>query len=140
VDVEFTDLPTLLRESDYVSLHTALTPRTRHLVDAAALAMMKPSAILVNTARGGLVDEHALAAAVATGRLAGAALDVVATEPLPPDSPLRDVSGITVYSHLAGQTVQARRATALAAAHELVAALRGAPRFPVNHPKERQWQ
>ena len=140
VDVEFTDLPALLRESDYVSLHTALTPRTRHLVDAAALALMKPSAILVNTARGGLVDEHALAAAVATGRLAGAALDVVATEPLPPDSPLRDVSGITVYPHLAGQTVQARRATALAAAHELVAALRGAPRFPVNHPKERQWQ
>jgi phosphoglycerate dehydrogenase-like enzyme len=136
--VEFTDLVTLLRASDYVSLHTALTPATRHLIDAAALALMKPTAILVNTARGGLVDEAALADAVATGRIAGAALDVVATEPLPRDSPLRGVDGITVYSHLAGQTAQARRATALAAAHELVAALRGAPRFPVNHPEERQ--
>ena len=136
--VEFTDLPTLLRASDYVSLHTALTPATRHLVDAAALALMKPTAFLVNTARGGLVDEAALAHAVATGRLAGAALDVVTTEPLPAGSPLRGVDGITVFSHLAGQTAQARRATALAAAHELVAALRGAPRFSVNQPKEEQ--
>ena len=136
--VEFTDLPTLLRESDYVSLHTALTSATRHLIDAAALALMKPTAVLVNTARGGLVDETALAAAVAAGRLAGAALDVVTTEPLPADSPLRGVDGITVYSHLAGQTAQARHATALAAAHELVAALRGEPRFPVNQPKEEQ--
>lgn len=138
VDVEFTDLPGLLRESDYVSLHTALTPRTHHLIDAEALTLMKPSAVLVNTARGGLVDEVALADAVAAGRLAGAALDVVATEPLLLNSPLRGVDGITVYSHLAGQTAQARRATALAAAHELLAALRGEPRFPVNHPKEEQ--
>lgn len=136
--VEFVALPVLLRESDYVSLHTALTPRTRHLIDAAALARMKPSAVLVNTARGALVDEDALAAAVATGTIAGAALDVVATEPLPAGSPLRGVPGITVYSHLAGQTAQARRATARAAAHELLAALRGEPRFPVNTPKEKQ--
>jgi phosphoglycerate dehydrogenase-like enzyme len=137
VDVEFVDLPTVLRRSDYVSLHTASTPRTRHLIDAAALAAMKPTAILVNTARGALVDEAALAGAVAAGRIAGAALDVVATEPLPRDSPLRGVDGITVYSHLAGQTAEARRATALAAVHELLAALRGEPRFPVNHPKEK---
>jgi phosphoglycerate dehydrogenase-like enzyme len=136
--VEFVDLPALLRESDYVSLHTALTPGNHHLIDAAALALMKPTAILVNTARGALVDEEALATAVATGRLAGAALDVVATEPLPPAGPLRGVDGITVYSHLAGQTAQARHATALAAAHELLAALRGEPRFPVNHPEEKQ--
>ncbi|GAB3460517.1 phosphoglycerate dehydrogenase [Actinophytocola sediminis] len=136
VDVEFTDLPTLLRGADYVSLHTALTPRTHHLVDATALALMKPSAILVNTARGALVNEAALVDAVAGGRLAGAALDVVDTEPLPPDSPLRTVDGITVYPHLAGQTAQARRATALAAADELLAALRGEPRFPLNTPKE----
>jgi phosphoglycerate dehydrogenase-like enzyme len=136
--VEFVDLSTLLRESDYVSLHAALTPATRHLIDGAALALLKPTAVLVNTARGGLVDETALAAAVSAGRLAGAALDVVTAEPLPADSPLRGVDGITVYSHLAGQTAQARHATALAAAHELVAALRGAPRFPVNQPKEEQ--
>lgn len=136
--VEFVGLPELLRESDYVSLHTALTPATRHLIDAAALARMKPSAVLVNTARGALVDEDALAAAVATGTIAGAALDVVANEPLPAGSPLRGVPGITVYSHLAGQTAQARQATARAAAHELLAALRGEPRFPVNTPKEKQ--
>lgn len=136
--VEFVDLPTLLRESGYVSLHTALTPATHHLIDAEALALMKPSAILVNTARGALVDERALADAVRNGSIAGAALDVVATEPLPPDSPLRGVEGITVYSHLAGQTAQARHATALAAARELLAALRGEPRFPVNHPEEKQ--
>ncbi|WP_410627697.1 phosphoglycerate dehydrogenase [Amycolatopsis sp. cmx-8-4] len=130
--VEFVELPELLREADYVSLHTALTARTRHLVDAAALALMKPTAILVNTARGALVDEAALAEAVTEGRLAGAALDVAQAEPLPPDSPLRGVAGITVYSHVAGQTAEARRAAAIAAAHELLASLRGEPRTPVT--------
>ncbi|WP_328615408.1 hydroxyacid dehydrogenase [Amycolatopsis sp. NBC_00355] len=130
-DVEFVELPKLLREADFVSLHTALTPRTRHLVDAAALALLKPTAILVNTARGALVDEKALAEAVTAATLAGAALDVTEAEPLPPDSPLRGVRGITVYSHLAGQTAEARRATAVAAAHELLASLRGEPRTPV---------
>ncbi|WP_326954398.1 NAD(P)-dependent oxidoreductase [Amycolatopsis sp. NBC_01286] len=130
--VEFVELPELLREADYVSLHTALTARTRHLLDAAALALMKPTAILVNTARGALVDEAALAGAVTAGRLAGAALDVAQAEPLPADSPLRGVAGITVYSHLAGQTAEARRATAIAAAHELLASLRGEPRTPVT--------
>ncbi|MEW2352371.1 phosphoglycerate dehydrogenase [Spirillospora sp. NPDC029432] len=128
----FVGLPELLTAADYLSVHTALTPATRHLIDAAALARMKPTAHLVNTARGAIVDEAALAAAVRAGRLAGAALDVTATEPLPAGSPLRDVPGITVYSHLAGQTAEARRAAGLDGARELVAALRGRPRTSLN--------
>ncbi|TKK85211.1 hydroxyacid dehydrogenase [Herbidospora galbida] len=130
--VRFVDLPELLAASDFLSLHTALTPETRHLIDAAALALMKPTAHLINTARGAIVDETALAAAVRAGRLAGAALDVTGVEPLPAGSPLRDVPGITVYSHLAGQTAEARRAAGLDGARELIAALRGRPRSSLN--------
>ncbi|MFG2088407.1 MULTISPECIES: phosphoglycerate dehydrogenase [unclassified Spirillospora] len=130
--VQFVALPELLAGADFVSLHTALTPATRHLIDASALARMKPTAHLINTARGAIVDEPALAAAVRTGRIAGAALDVTGTEPLPDGSPLRDVPGITVYSHLAGQTADARRAAGLDGVRELVAALRGRPRSSLN--------
>ncbi|XRQ08928.1 phosphoglycerate dehydrogenase [Actinomadura welshii] len=132
VPVRFVELPELLAAADFVSLHTALTPATRGLIDASALARMKPTAHLVNTARGGLVDEPALAAAVLAGRLAGAALDVTRTEPPPADSPLRDVPGITIYSHLAGQTAEAREAAGLGGARELVDALRGRPRSSLN--------
>ena len=130
--VRFVELPDLLATSDFVSVHTALTPATRGLLDAGALALMRPGAHLVNTARGPIVDETALADAVASGRLAGAALDVTGTEPLPADSPLRGVEGITVFSHLAGQTAEARRAAGLDGARELVAALRGIPRRSLN--------
>lgn len=130
--VRFVQLDELLAASDFVSVHTALTPTTRSLLDAAALARMKPTAHLVNTARGAIVDEVALADAVRTGRLAGAALDVATTEPLPPDSPLRGVEGITVLSHLAGQTAEARRAAGLAGARELLGALDGRPHSSLN--------
>jgi phosphoglycerate dehydrogenase-like enzyme len=125
-------LDELLQRSDFVSVHTALTPRTRHLIDAAALSRMKPGAHLINTARGPIVDTAALAEAVRSGRLAGAALDVVDVEPLPADSVLRGVDGITVYSHMAGQTAEARLAAGLEGAEELVAALAGSPRSAVN--------
>ncbi|MDQ7908101.1 phosphoglycerate dehydrogenase [Phytohabitans sp. ZYX-F-186] len=128
----FVPLDDLLRAADFVSVHTALTDRTRHLVDAAALARMKPGAYLVNTARGPIVDEAALAAAVRTGRIAGAALDVVDVEPLPAGSVLRGVDGITVFSHMAGQTAEARRGAGLDGAKELVAALAGHPASSVN--------
>ncbi|PXY18818.1 phosphoglycerate dehydrogenase [Prauserella muralis] len=130
--VRFVELPELLATSDYVSIHTALTDRTRGLLDAAAFTRMKPTALLVNTARGPIVDEAALVAAVREGRIAGAALDVVREEPLPPGSPLRDVDGIVVYSHLAGQTAEARAAAGRHGAEELVAALEGRARFAVN--------
>ncbi|MGY2129479.1 phosphoglycerate dehydrogenase [Blastococcus sp. SYSU DS0617] len=130
--VRVVGLPELLASSDFVSVHTALTPATRHLIDGDALALMKPTAHLVNTARGAIVDEPALADAVRSGRLAGAALDVTATEPLPAGSPLRGVEGITVYSHLAGQTAEARREAGLEGARELLDALAGRPRHSLN--------
>lgn len=120
-------LEELLRESDVVSIHTALSGRTRNLIDAEALARMKPGAYLINTARGPIVDEPALAAAVTSGHLAGAALDVVSEEPLSAGSVLRGVDGITVYSHMAGQTAEARRGAGIEGAKELVAALAGHP-------------
>lgn len=131
-EVRFVELPELLASADYVSIHTALTPRTRGMLDAGAFALMKPGAVLVNTARGAIVDEDALVAAVREGRIAGAALDVVAEEPLPAESPLRGVPGIVVHSHLAGQTAQARRAAGLEGARELLDALAGCPKHAVN--------
>ncbi|MBE1496042.1 phosphoglycerate dehydrogenase-like enzyme [Amycolatopsis lexingtonensis] len=133
--VRFTGLPELLSTSDYVSVHTALTERTRGLLDAVAFKQMKPTALLINTARGAIVDEAALVAAVRSGEIAGAALDVVAEEPLPSESPLRGVDGIVVYSHLAGQTAEARAAAGLRGAEELVAALAGRAKFVVNQQK-----
>lgn len=130
--VRFVGLADLLAAADFVSVHTALTPATRGLLDAEALATMKPTAHLVNTARGAIVDEAALAAAVRAGRLAGAALDVTVTEPLPADSPLRGVPGITVFSHLAGQTAAARCAAGFEGARELLDALAGRPRSSLN--------
>lgn len=130
--VRFVELPELLATADHVSVHTSLTERTRGLLDERAFKQMKPTALLVNTARGPIVDEDALVAAVLAGEIAGAALDVVSDEPLPPGSPLRGVDGIVVYSHMAGQTAQARAAAGHRGAEELVAALEGRARFQVN--------
>ena len=97
-------LEQIFRESDYVSLHVPLTSATRCLVDAAALELMKPTAVIVNVARGEVVDETALAEALAAGKLYGAGLDVFGTEPIPPDHPLRNVRGVIATPHLAGVT------------------------------------
>ncbi|MGZ4583449.1 MAG: D-2-hydroxyacid dehydrogenase family protein [Mycobacterium sp.] len=90
----------LLSESDVVSVHLVLSERTRGLVGAAELALMKPTAYLINTSRGPIVDEAALIAALETGRIAGAGLDVYDVEPLPPDHPLRHLSNVTLSPHL----------------------------------------
>ncbi len=99
-----TDLPSLLAQSDVVSLHVPLTPETTHLIDAAALACMKPGAILINTARGGLVDQAALVDALRAGRLAAAGLDVFESEPAPPDNPLLALPNVVVAPHIAWMT------------------------------------
>ncbi len=115
----------LLKVSDYISLHAPLTEETKHIVSAAALAKMKPNAFLVNTARGGLVDADALIAAVRKKRIAGAALDVFETEPLPADNPLWDTEGIFVSPHLAWYSEDAMRDVKVRATEHVVQALRG---------------
>jgi (S)-sulfolactate dehydrogenase len=103
-DVERVDLDALLASADAVSLHVPLNAETRDLIDAARLKQMQPSAILLNAARGGVVDEAALADALKAGTIKGAALDVFAEEPLPAGSPLADAPNLLVTPHIAGVT------------------------------------
>jgi (S)-sulfolactate dehydrogenase len=100
-------LDELLGQADVVTLHVPLTSETRHLLDAARIARMRPDAILINTSRGGIVDEAALAAALRAGRLRGAALDVFEQEPLPAGGPLADAPNLILTPHIAGLTQEA---------------------------------
>jgi glycerate dehydrogenase len=108
-DVEPADLDTLLRESDVVSLHCPLNDETARMINAERLAVMKPSAWLINTARGGLIDEAALADALRAGRIAGAGLDVLSTEPPAPDNPLPGAPNCFITPHIAWATRAARQ-------------------------------
>ena len=117
----------LLERADFLSLHTPLTPDTRHLIDADALARMKPTALLINTARGGVVDQDALRTALHDGTIAGAALDVTDPEPLPPDHPLLDAPNLLVVPHVGSATVRTRAKMAEMAVENLLAALDGRP-------------
>ncbi len=97
----WTDLHAMLAQSDFVCLATPHTPETENLIDASALNAIKPGAVLINVARGAVVNEPAMIGALQTGRLGYAALDVVAVEPLPPDSPLWDMENVSIYHHSA---------------------------------------
>jgi D-3-phosphoglycerate dehydrogenase / 2-oxoglutarate reductase len=109
--IELVSLDELLTRSDYVTLHSPLTPETRYLINAATLARMKPTAVLLNTARGGLVDERALVEALRSGRLRGAGLDVFEVEPLPVDNPLLTLDNVLLAGHVAGVDDESRRDT-----------------------------
>jgi glyoxylate reductase len=121
------ELPAELAQADVVSLHAPLTPATRHLIDERALATMKPGAILINTSRGGLVDQRALQAALESGSIAGAGLDVTDPEPLAPDDPLMSAPNLIVLPHIGSATHTARAAMADRAVNNLLAGLAGEP-------------
>ncbi len=131
--VEYVSFDELLRQSDVLTLHAPLLPDTRGMIDAAALAKMKPTAYVVNTARGPLVDEVAIAKALHAGQIAGAALDVFDREPLPASSPLRQAPNLILTPHIAGVTQQSRVAMASMAVENVARVLRGeAPLSCVN--------
>ncbi|WP_135447734.1 MULTISPECIES: C-terminal binding protein [Tabrizicola] len=119
------DLPTLLAGCDALTLHAPATPETTRIINAATLAQMRATAILVNTARGDLIDEAALAAALAAGTLAGAALDVFQTEPLPDDSPLRQAPNLLLGPHAAWYSDVAVERLQSLVADEITRALTG---------------
>lgn len=123
--LEFTELETALREADFVSLHAPLTPETANLLDAAALGRMKRGAYVINTSRGGLIDEEALTQAVRSGHLAGAAVDVLKVQGANSPSPLIGVPGIIVTPHMATFSRESMERVAMAAATSIVSALRG---------------
>ncbi len=130
--VRCTGLEELFRSSDVVSLHCPLTPETKQLVNAERLAWMKPTAFLINTSRGPLVDEAALAGALNTGEIAGAALDVLSVEPPPSNNPLLTAKNCLITPHLAWATHAARARLMQIAVANVAAFLAGTPQNMVN--------
>ena len=119
------DLDTLLRDSDFISLHVPLTEQTRHMINTETLRKMKPNAILVNTARGSIVDPQALYAALKSKQIFAAALDVTEPEPLPADSPLLELDNCLIVPHLGSASQHTRDMMAFLAAQNLIAGLKG---------------
>lgn len=119
------DLDTLLHESDFISIHVPLTKNTHHLVDADFLSKMRPNAVLVNTARGGVLDQTALYNALKSNQIFAAALDVTDPEPLPMDSPLLQLENCLIVPHLGSASKRTRDQMSLLAAQNLIAGLNG---------------
>lgn len=119
---KYVDLDTLLRESDYVTLHVPLLPQTKHMIGARELGLMKPTAVLINASRGGVVDEKALAKALQDKKIAGACLDVYEQEP-PRDSPLFKLPNVVLTPHLGASTAEAQRDAAVIVAKKIKEAL-----------------
>ena len=130
------ELDELVRSADVISLHVPLTEKTRGLIDAAALGKMKPTAVVVNAARGEVVDLDALAAALERGTIAGAALDVFAEEPLPANAAIRRAPRTVLTPHIAGSTAEAQTNVAVDVVEQILDVLDGRPaRFAVNAPR-----
>lgn len=125
LDVTFTDMDTLLAESDFVSIHVALSDTTRHLIGREELRKMKPTAILINSARGPIVNSDALVEALQSGEIFAAGLDVTDPEPIPADHPLVHLPNCVVLPHIGSATAQTRNAMAELATNNLVAVLEG---------------
>jgi glyoxylate reductase len=135
--IAFTPLDDLLRRSDFVSVHTPLTSETRHLIGAPQFALMKKTAILINSARGPIVDQDALVHALRDGTIAGAGLDVFEAEPIPADHPLLRLDNVIVAPHIASASVETRTRMALMAAEGLLDVLAG--RRPANFVNPDVW-
>lgn len=133
--IESVSLDRLLAESDFVSLHVALAPETRNLIDAQAIGRMRPSAVLINTARGGIVDELALASALRDGRLAAAGLDVFEKEPVALDHPLLSLSNVVVAPHIGSASIATRTKMAELSVDNLLAGLNGKPMRHCANPE-----
>lgn len=123
--IEYVDMEKLLRDSDFVTLHVPLTEETTHMIGEAELELMKSTAILVNIARGPVVDHYALYDALTEGQIAGAALDVTEPEPLNTDHPLLGLDNVIIAPHLGSATIQTRMKMATMAMENLLAGLRG---------------
>lgn len=123
--VEFVDLSELLQIADFVSVHVPYSEATHHLINANALKLMKPTSVLVNTARGGVVDQGALVQALEDHSIWAAGLDVTTPEPLPADHPLVTLTNCVVLPHIGSATIPARDAMSLLAAQNIIAVLRG---------------
>ena len=136
-DVELVDLDTLFAEADYITLHTPLTESSRYIINAVALDLMKPTAYLINTARGELIDDTALLAAVKAGSIAGAALDVLSVEPPPADLPMLHEERILITPHGAWYSEESKLDVRRKATEDVVRVLTGQkPLSPVNQPIE----
>ena len=125
--IEQVDFETLLARSDFLSVHVALTEETRNLLNASAIARMKRGAVLVNTARGGIVDEHALAAALKGGQLFAAGIDVFSREPVASDNPLLTLPNVVLAPHIGSASERTRERMAALAVENMAAALRDEP-------------
>lgn len=125
--ITYVDLPTLLKESDYVSLHCPLNESTRHIINAAALAQMKPSAFLINTSRGALIDEPALIEALQNGRIAGAGLDVQEKEPPADDNPLYTLENVILTPHMGWKGLETRQRLASVVVNDITSFFAGTP-------------
>ncbi|MBI4671972.1 MAG: hydroxyacid dehydrogenase [Chloroflexi bacterium] len=129
--VKMSDLDTLLGESDFVSIHVPLTASTHHAIGARELGLLPKGAYLINTSRGGVIDEVALYAALKERRIAGAALDVREQEPPPDDDPFRSLDNVLMSPHVAGFTEEAQTRTSIMVAEDVIRVLQGGrPHFP----------
>ena len=130
--VEFVSLEDLLKRADVISIHLRLTPQTKNLIGEKQFSLMKPTAIIINTARGPIIDQKALVDALTRGKIAGAGLDVFEKEPIPPDDPLLKLNNVVLTPHNAGMTPETIEKGARMAVDNIINYLKGSPTYVVN--------